>query len=113
MVHYKRKVSLNVENVLLRGSSLKNTEWIVGFVIYAGHQTKIMMNSANSRFKMSTIEKGTNKQIILIFIVQLIMCLTSAIIGTSLQDHTKLTYLELDNGKDSDWNTNWFLMILK
>lgn len=69
MEHYKRKVSLNVENLLLRGSSLRNTEWVVGVVVYAGHQTKVMMNSANSRYKMSTIEKGTNKQIILIFCV--------------------------------------------
>lgn len=84
MLHYKRKVSLNVENLLLRGSSLKNTEWVLGLVVYSGHQTKIMMNSANSRFKMSTIEKGTNKQIILIFVVQLLMCLASAIIGTVL-----------------------------
>jgi magnesium-transporting ATPase (P-type) len=65
---YLRKISVSAENLLLRGSSLRNTEWVIGFVVYAGHQTKIMMNSANSRFKMSSIEKGTNQQIIFIFI---------------------------------------------
>jgi len=40
---------------------LRNTEYVIGFVAYSGHQTKIMMNSANSKYKMSTIEKGTNR----------------------------------------------------
>ena len=85
LTNLKKKKSLNSENLLLRGSSLRNTEWIYGFVVYTGHQTKIMMNSANSKFKMSSIEKGTNKQIILIFVVQMIMCLSAAIIGTILK----------------------------
>ncbi len=31
------RVSVSPESVLLRGSSLRNTEWITGFVSYAGH----------------------------------------------------------------------------
>lgn len=27
-------------NMLLRGSQLRNTEWVLGVVIYAGHDTK-------------------------------------------------------------------------
>ena len=27
-------------SLLLRGSSLRNTEWVVGLVIYAGHDSK-------------------------------------------------------------------------
>ena len=61
LLKYNHKVSVNPKSVLLRGSSLKNTEWIAGLVCYAGHQTKIMMNSTNSRFKLSSIEIGTNK----------------------------------------------------
>lgn len=67
LLNYQSKVSASPESLLLRGSSLRNTEWISGIVVYAGHQTKIMMNSANSRFKLSSIEIGTNKQIIFIF----------------------------------------------
>ena len=64
----KRK-SLSSENFALRGSSLKNTEYVIGFIVYAGHQTKIMMNSTGSKFKMSRIERETNKQIIIVFVV--------------------------------------------
>jgi phospholipid-transporting ATPase len=39
--------------MLLRGSSLRNTDWVIGIAIYTGHETKIMRNSSNARFKMS------------------------------------------------------------
>jgi magnesium-transporting ATPase (P-type) len=63
------KASLNFDNFLHRGSSLRNTEWILGTPIYAGHDTKVMMNSSNSRYKRSDIEVRTNKLIIMILII--------------------------------------------
>ena len=59
-------MSLGFENFLLRGSSLRNTDWVVGVVVYTGHDTKIMRNSATSRYKLSTIETDTNKLVITI-----------------------------------------------
>ena len=35
-------INLDYNNFLLRGSILKNTEWIIGMVVYTGHDTKIM-----------------------------------------------------------------------
>ncbi len=37
--------AVNSPNFLLRGCSLKNTKWIIGLVVYTGHETKIMLNS--------------------------------------------------------------------
>jgi len=106
----KKKVSLSSENLLLRGSSLRNTEWAIGFVVYAGHQTKIMMNSANSKYKMSTIEKGTNRQIILIFFVQLLMCLFCSVFGAIWQHNlADPAYLDF---KDS-WDTKIGFIVLR
>lgn len=34
---YEDKISLSSENLLLRGSSLRNTEYVIGFIVYAGH----------------------------------------------------------------------------
>ena len=53
-------IPLSIENLLKRGSSLRNTEWVIGMVVYAGQETKVMRNSSNAKFKMSTIEKTTN-----------------------------------------------------
>ena len=36
------KASLGAENMDLRGSSLKNTEFIYGVAVFTGHDTKVM-----------------------------------------------------------------------
>lgn len=38
-------IPLGADQVLLRGSQLRNTTWIYGVVIYTGHDTKLMMVS--------------------------------------------------------------------
>jgi phospholipid-transporting ATPase len=48
-------VPLDPEQLLLRGSALRNTEWIIGVVIYTGHETKIMMNSTKAKAKRSKL----------------------------------------------------------
>lgn len=35
-------ISLRADNLLLRGSRIRNTEFIYGVTIYQGHDTKIM-----------------------------------------------------------------------
>lgn len=41
------KVPLSIDNVALRGMSLRNTESVTGVVVYSGHDSKIQMNSSN------------------------------------------------------------------
>jgi len=43
------QMALDVDQVLLRGSSLRNTKWIYGVAIYTGHDSKVMMNSSNNK----------------------------------------------------------------
>jgi phospholipid-transporting ATPase len=57
-------VPLDADMMLLRGSSLKNTAWVYGVAVFTGHETKIMKNSTRAKAKKSTIEKSTNKYII-------------------------------------------------
>lgn len=44
---------MNSENMLLRGSSLKNTDYVIGLCVFTGHDTKVMKNSAHSKYKFS------------------------------------------------------------
>lgn len=44
-------IPIDIDQILLRGSSLKNTEYVYGIAIYTGHDTKVMMNSAISKPK--------------------------------------------------------------
>ena len=39
-------ISMGPDQILLRGSSLRNTEWVIGVTVFTGHETKVMKNSA-------------------------------------------------------------------
>ena len=57
----KKQVPLCNDNVALRGMSLRNTEYVVGVVVYTGHDSKIQMNSAGAVYKTSHVSRTTNK----------------------------------------------------
>lgn len=71
-------IPLSVDNMCMRGSSLRNTEWVYGIAIYTGHQTKVMMNSSRSAPKYSVIEKKTNQYLIFGIFLQTVLCLGCA-----------------------------------
>ena len=46
---------MDFNNFLLRGTILKNTGYVVGVVVYAGDDTKIMLNQGGIHHKMSQV----------------------------------------------------------
>lgn len=71
-------ISLDANQMLLRGSSLRNTEYIYGIVVYTGHESKIMKNSPKSRNKLSKIERKTNYLILFLFLVEVLIIVFAA-----------------------------------
>ncbi|KAI0989575.1 hypothetical protein GJ496_007801, partial [Pomphorhynchus laevis] len=91
--------SLNQDHILLRGSQLRNTNWILGVVIYTGMETKLFLNSRSVPYKRSNLDRQVNKQIllmlILLFGISIISTVTSFVISTiNLQNHWYLKYYE-------------------
>lgn len=39
---------LGPDQVLLRGAQLRNTQWVVGIVVYTGHDSKLMQVNLHS-----------------------------------------------------------------
>jgi len=109
----KGLVPLSNENVALRGMSLRNTESVTGVVVYTGHDSKIQMNSAGATYKTSNISRQTNKQIILVFIIQIVASMLGAIVGASwmVANLDSANYLSFN--KNDPWNSNWFLLFIK
>lgn len=82
------------DQILLRGAKLKNTNWIFGCVLYTGHETKLMMNSMlQTPLKQSRVEKLTNKQILLLFLILLIIGAISTIASEIWNHDNKHWYL--------------------
>ncbi|EIW73502.1 hypothetical protein TREMEDRAFT_26850 [Tremella mesenterica DSM 1558] len=55
-----RSEAVTINEMLLRGCSLRNTKWIIGMVIFTGADTKIMLNGGETPSKRSKIEKETS-----------------------------------------------------
>jgi magnesium-transporting ATPase (P-type) len=86
------KEGINKKNILLRGCKLKNTDWVVGVVVYTGKDTAIMMNSSEPFSKTSNIERQVNSIILVIFALELLCSLGSAIYGY-FQCESNLTFV--------------------
>ena len=59
---------------LLKGSVLKNTNWIIGMVVYTGMENKIILNAKKPRLKMSKIEKRLNYYLLFVFFFLMVCC---------------------------------------
>ncbi|XP_060781661.1 probable phospholipid-transporting ATPase VD isoform X2 [Neoarius graeffei] len=75
----KVRVGLHNENLLLRSCTVRNTETVIGIVVYAGHETKAMQNNSGPRYKRSKLERRLNMDIIWSVVLLLLMCLTAAV----------------------------------
>ncbi|KAG0477419.1 hypothetical protein HPP92_014260 [Vanilla planifolia] len=81
MEHNRLKIPLGQSNIVLRGCQLKNTAWIIGVVVYAGQETKAMLNSAISPSKMSKLESYMNRETLWLSIFLFVMC---AVVATGM-----------------------------
>uniref|UniRef100_A0A1Q3G1C3 Phospholipid-transporting ATPase n=1 Tax=Culex tarsalis TaxID=7177 RepID=A0A1Q3G1C3_CULTA len=73
------RVPVSTESLLLRESRLKNTDYAEGIVVYAGHETKAMLNNSGPRYKRSQIEQQMNIDVIWCVIILIILCVIGAI----------------------------------
>ena len=47
--------ALDVANLLLRGCTLRNTDWVIGLVLFAGSDTKIFRNRVRAPRKVTLL----------------------------------------------------------
>ncbi|XP_056151641.1 probable phospholipid-transporting ATPase VD [Lampris incognitus] len=73
------RVGLHNNNLLLRSCTIRNTETVIGIVIYAGHETKAMKNNSGPRYKRSQSERRLNGDVLWCVLLLFVMCLTTAI----------------------------------
>lgn len=70
---------ISIDNMLLRGCNLRNTDWALGVVVFTGHDTKIMMNSGITPSKRPRIARELNFNVLCNFVILFIMCLIAAL----------------------------------
>ncbi|XP_035995987.1 phospholipid-transporting ATPase ID isoform X1 [Fundulus heteroclitus] len=70
---------LDNDKILLRGCTLRNTEWCFGLVIFGGPDTKLMQNSGKTKFKRTSIDHLMNVLVLCIFGFLFALCFILAI----------------------------------
>ena len=72
-------INLSTNEFILKGSILRNTNWIIGIVVYTGMYNKIILNSKKPSIKMSKVEKTLNYFLLFVFVFLIICCIICAI----------------------------------
>ncbi|MDP2434900.1 MAG: hypothetical protein Q8P67_04090, partial [archaeon] len=90
---------LTTDQLLVRGTVLKNAHYAYGLVLYTGPQTKYMLNTTDPPHKTSNIEKRLNRIILVVLLLLMALCAFSASVAVILEETT---------GKDSDYFSHNF-----
>lgn len=110
----KDSYPLSPDQVLLRDSKLRNTDYIHGVVIFSGPDTKVVRNSTRSPSKRSRIERKMDHVIYVLFSILFLISLVTSI-GSAIyteNDMVNSWYLRLkdEKGKDPAFDPTEFLV---
>lgn len=72
------KEPVGLKQLLVRGSVIVNTEYVIGIAVYTGAETKVMLNSKPAPSKMSQVLKVMNRMLVSVFAFQAIICISFA-----------------------------------
>lgn len=88
--------SISINNILLRGCTLRNTKWVVGIVVFTGDDTKIMLNAGITPTKQSRMSRELNYYVLMNFILLFIICFAAGLVNGLYYrtHHTSRDYFE-------------------
>lgn len=89
LVNPDEKEAISNVNVLLRGSTLRNTKWVIGLVVYTGSESKVVLNGGITPAKKSRISKELNLSVVINFLVLFILCFVSGLVNGLFYDRNR------------------------
>ncbi|XP_031681931.1 phospholipid-transporting ATPase IC [Oncorhynchus kisutch] len=105
----KERFPLDLDNMMLRGCRIRNTDECHGLVIFAGADTKIMRNGGKTRFKRTKIDELMNYMVYTIFVILVLLCAGLAIGNTFWYEEVGSKAWYLYDGKDQTASYRGFL----
>ncbi|KAJ3388840.1 phospholipid transporting ATPase [Lobulomyces angularis] len=110
------QVPININNLLLRGCFVRNTDWVIGMVVATGDDTKIRLNSGDTPSKRSFIEKKMNEHISYNLCLLALLCVitstASPLWEAAYFSFTQFTESNINSAKSSGWWL-WFQSFLQ
>nr|XP_046162951.1 phospholipid-transporting ATPase IC-like [Oncorhynchus gorbuscha] len=105
----KERFPLDLDNMMLRGCRIRNTDECHGLVIFAGADTKIMRNGGKTRFKRTKIDELMNYMVYTIFVILVLLCAGLAIGNTFWYEEVGSKAWYLYDGNDQTASYRGFL----
>ena len=81
-----KKTYFDSKNILLRGSRLKNVDYVYGVAVYTGKDTKLMLNINHSSLKISDIDRILGYIVIFLIGICILTTIIASIIGIILRN---------------------------
>ena len=103
-------IGYSMDQLLVRSTILKNSEYIHGLAIYTGHQTKYMQNCIDPPHKMSNMEHKLNRYILYILLGLIALCAISAGVGVWYQEDLFVRSWYVSDHLKSDLFVWWILL---
>ncbi|GBG27705.1 Phospholipid-transporting ATPase [Hondaea fermentalgiana] len=89
------KKSLDFKNLILRGSQLRNTKWIVGLVVYAGPETKLALSRRPSPAKFGRIDTFMNRILAVVTVIMIVLIIfADVLLFTTTPDTATMWYFQ-------------------
>jgi len=79
-MHEGSQVNFTAENMLFRGSEVRNVKWVVGIVLYTGRETKVLMGNTGPKKKQSKVDRSTNQIIVSVLLFLLFLIFLSEVL---------------------------------
>eukprot|EP00178_Gracilaria_changii_P010485 TRINITY_DN3053_c0_g1_i1.p1 TRINITY_DN3053_c0_g1~~TRINITY_DN3053_c0_g1_i1.p1 ORF type:complete len:1178 (+),score=208.47 TRINITY_DN3053_c0_g1_i1:196-3729(+) len=76
---------LGASNLFLRGSILRNTDYVYGIAVYTGFDTKVALNMRNPPSKMGNVERKLNWIVFMLFVILAILVFSTSAAAAILQ----------------------------
>ena len=76
----QQPIILSISNVLLRSSTLRNCEYVIGLVVNTGKDSKVMQGMQPPKLKRSGLDRGINYLMVGIMTLQLVLCTVCTIL---------------------------------
>jgi len=101
-------ISVGMNQFLLRGCTLRNTDWVIGIVVFTGTETKIALNNKEMPFKRSNVDVIVDRVLYFIFGAQQIMCLFGIIAHLLwLRGNADNHWYQYINSDGSNWSSSY------
>lgn len=88
----------SINNLMLRGCSLRNTKWVLGIVVYTGRETKIILNSGVTPTKRTRFTRLLNIPVVVNFCFVIILGIVSGVVNGIYWNKTKSSAHYFDFG---------------